>query len=221
MFNKAINRLVFQTIYIVLGIIGVFGSLGYFDRLINIDFYIYYTNISNYFCLIIMIICFYKTIKNIKNNNYSSLDFCPQLYFVSMIILIMTFLVFNIGLLLGYNINDYVFNLGSLCFHMILPIMYTLHWFLFYKHGLVLWHNCFATIIPPIIYILSILLRANLIRNPQAVKFPYFFLDINTIGLYNFYGYIILLIFIMLLISFICYIFDKSKSLKRIIDDKN
>ena len=48
--NNKIAQIVYRTIYITLGFIGIIGSFGYFNRSFNQDFYVMYTNLSNYFC---------------------------------------------------------------------------------------------------------------------------------------------------------------------------
>ena len=49
--NNKIAQIVYRTIYITLGFIGIIGSFGYFNRSFNQDFYVMYTNLSNYFCI--------------------------------------------------------------------------------------------------------------------------------------------------------------------------
>ena len=58
----------------------------------------------------------------------------PALKFVGMLGILLTFLVFNI-LLAGAEGRDPQANwrIGSLCAHVVLPIMYVTDWFLFYE----------------------------------------------------------------------------------------
>ena len=51
-------QLIFYTVYFTLGLVGSVASLGIFDNInvIRWDFYVHFTNISNYFCLFIMLI---------------------------------------------------------------------------------------------------------------------------------------------------------------------
>ena len=46
----------FQSAFCAIGIIGVIASFGFFDMVWRWDFYIQFTNISNYMCVGIMII---------------------------------------------------------------------------------------------------------------------------------------------------------------------
>ena len=65
MIKNRTAQLIFQTIYCTLGLVGVVASLGIFDNVSNIrwDFYVHFTNISNFFGLGIMVTCLFQTIK--------------------------------------------------------------------------------------------------------------------------------------------------------------
>ena len=56
MIKDRTTQLIYQTIYCTLGVVACVASLGIFDNinLIRWDFYVHFTNISNYFCLGIM-----------------------------------------------------------------------------------------------------------------------------------------------------------------------
>ena len=57
MIKSRTTQLIFQTIYCTLGLIGVIASIGIYDDISNMrwDFYVHFTNISNFFCLGIML----------------------------------------------------------------------------------------------------------------------------------------------------------------------
>ncbi len=71
MIKNRITQIVFQTVYCVLAVIGLLNSLGYFSADFNEDFYVYYTNLSNYICMGVMFVSFRK--------NYIFLLFLPVL----------------------------------------------------------------------------------------------------------------------------------------------
>ena len=208
MIKNTTSQLIFETIYIVLAIIGTIASLGYFNKTFVPEFYIYYTNISNYTCLIVMICCLNETIKNANLNKNDYVSFCPRLNFICTIIIIMTFVVFNSSLFMGYSIKEYALSLNSLCFHLILPIMFTLHWLIFFERGNIHLIDPLLAIIFPILYITFVSIRALLIESTASLKYPYFFLNIPQIGLIKFFAWILLLIFIMLCIGFSFYLID-------------
>ena len=74
--NNKIAQIVYRTIYITLGFIGIIGSFGYFNRSFNQDFYVMYTNLSNYFCIGVTL---YLLIKNIRNKDENKIVGMPSL----------------------------------------------------------------------------------------------------------------------------------------------
>ena len=49
MIKNRTAQLIFQTAFCTLGIIGIMASLGFFDYAFRADFFVHFTNISNYF----------------------------------------------------------------------------------------------------------------------------------------------------------------------------
>ena len=116
-------QLIYQTIYVTLGLVGSVACLGIFDNinLIRWDFYVHFTNISNFLCLGVMLAALIQTAKK-KEDSYVSA--APILKFIGMLGILLTFLVFNI-MLAGAEGRDPQANwrVGSLIFHVILPVM--------------------------------------------------------------------------------------------------
>ena len=133
MIKSRTAQLIFYTVYCTLGVVGSVASLGIFDdiNMFRWDFYVYFTNISNFLCLGVMIAALIQTAKK-KDDSFVTA--APLLKFIGMLGILLTFLVFNI-LLAGEAGRDPQANwrIGSLCFHVVLPIMYILDWFLFYE----------------------------------------------------------------------------------------
>ena len=140
MIKNRTTQLVFQTIYCTLGVVGVIAALGIFDNInmIRWDFYVHFTNLSNYLCLGIM---FAELIQTIKKNEDEYVTVAPTLKFIGMLGILLTFLVFNI-LLAGAEGRDPQANwrIGSLCAHVVLSIMYVADWFMFYERKKCKWY---------------------------------------------------------------------------------
>ena len=53
MIKNRTAQLIYQTIYLTLGFVGLVASLGIFDNINTIrwDFYVHFTNISNFLCI--------------------------------------------------------------------------------------------------------------------------------------------------------------------------
>ena len=184
-------QLIFQTIYCTLGLVGCVASLGIFDNInmIRWDFYVHFTNISNYLCIGVMFAALIQTAKK-KEDSYVTV--APVLKFVGMLGILLTFLVFNI-LLAGAEGRDPQLNwrIGSLIFHVVLPILYVADWFLFYERKKCKWYYPIASISFPLIYVTFILIQAAIMGFDTSVLipgtttpliYPYFFVNLETQG---------------------------------------
>ena len=191
MIKNRTTQLIFQTIYCTLGVVGFIASLGIFDNinLIRWDFYVHFTNISNYFCLAIMFAGLIQTIKK-KEDSYVSA--APMLKFIGVLGILLTFLVFNI-MLAGAPGRDPQANwrIGSLSAHVVLPIMYIADWFLFYERKKCKWYYPIASISFPIAYVIFLLIQAIILNFDSSILipttttpliYPYFFVNLETQG---------------------------------------
>ncbi len=185
-------QLIYQTIYCTIGLIGIIASFGIFDDIKNFrwDFYVHFTNISNYFCIGVMVTALIQTIK--KNDN-SFVSACPVLKFMGMLGILLTFLVFNI-LLAGAEGRDPQLNwrIGSLAFHVVLPLMYIAHWFLFYERKKAKWTYPLLSILFPLAYMTFIFIQAIILKFDTSILipnsttpliYPYFFVNLETQGI--------------------------------------
>ena len=70
-------QLIYQTIYCTLGFVGCIACLGIFDdiNMFRWDFYVYFTNISNFLCIGVMVAALVQTAKKNCKNAYSSFCF--------------------------------------------------------------------------------------------------------------------------------------------------
>ena len=185
-------QLIFYTVYCTLGIVGSIASLGIFDdiKTFRWDFYVYFTNISNFLCLGVMLAALVETVKK-KDDGYVSA--APLLKFIGMLGILLTFIVFN-TMLAGAADRDPQLNwrIGSLLFHVVLPIMYVADWFLFYERKKSKWYYPLASIGFPLAYVLFLLIQAVILNfdssilTPTGAKtpliYPYFFVNLETQG---------------------------------------
>ncbi len=186
-------QLIFYTIYCTLGIVGSIACLGIFDdiKTFRWDFYVYFTNISNFLCLGVMFAALVETVKK-KDDGYVSA--APLLKFIGILGILLTFIVFN-TMLAGAADRDPQLNwrIGSLLFHVVLPIMYVADWFLFYERKKCKWYYPLASIGFPLAYVLFLLIQAVILKfdssilTPTGAKtpliYPYFFVNLETQGL--------------------------------------
>ena len=191
MIKDRTTQLIYQTIYCTLGVVACIASLGIFDNinLIRWDFYVHFTNISNYFCLGIMFVALMQTVKK-KEDSYVTA--VPLLKFVGMLAILLTFFVFNI-MLAGAEGRDPQANwrIGSLLAHVVLPIMYTADWFLFYERKQCKWYYPIAAASFPLAYVVFLLIHAVIRKFDSSILipttttpviYPYFFVNLETQG---------------------------------------
>ena len=191
MIKSRTAQLIFQTVYCTLGIVGIIASLGIFDNfnIIRWDFYVHFTNISNFLCIGVMLAALIQTAKK-KEDSYVTA--APILKFIGMLGILLTFLVFNI-MLAGAEGRDPQLNwrIGSLTFHVVLPIMYIADWFLFYERKKCKWYYPVASIAFPLGYVVFLLIQAVILKFDSSILipttttpliYPYFFVNLDTQG---------------------------------------
>ena len=191
MIKNRTAQLIFQTIYCTLGLVGIIASFGIFDNINTIrwDLYVHFTNISNFLCIGVMLASLIQTAKK-KEDGYVTT--APVLKFIGMLGILLTFLVFNI-MLAGAEGRDPQANwrIGSLCFHVVLPIMYIADWFLFRERKKTKWYYPIASIGFPVAYVIFLLVQAVILKFDSSILipttttpliYPYFFVNLDTQG---------------------------------------
>ena len=184
-------QLIYQTVYLTLGLVGFIACLGIFDNIsmIRWDFYVHFTNISNFLCIGVM---FASLIQTAKKKEDSFVSAVPVLKFIGMLGILLTFLVFNI-MLAGAEGRDPQANwrVGSICFHVVLPIMYIADWFLFHERKRAKWFYPIASIAFPLVYVIFLLIQAIILKFDSSILipttttpliYPYFFVNLDTQG---------------------------------------
>lgn len=184
MIKNRTTQLIFQTFYCAIGLVGIVASLGIFDDIANPrwDFYVHFTNLSNYLCIGILFAGLLQTAKK-KTDSYVTV--APFLKFIGVLAILLTFLVFNF-LLAGQADRDPQANwrVASLSFHVVLPILYVLDWVLFYEHKKIKWFYPLASVAFPLLYVVFVYIRAAILNFDPSVPYiyPYFFLNLETQG---------------------------------------
>ena len=153
--NKSF-QLLFQTVYCVLGLIGVLNSLGFYAVDFNENFYVYYTNLSNYICLGVMTAALTDTYKKAKQKEDGCVKTAPTFTFLCVIMIMVTFLVYNILLADENTVVEYFTSQSNMIMHVILPIMFILNWVLFYEHPSLRWYHPLLSTVMPLVYVVFI-----------------------------------------------------------------
>ena len=223
MIKNRTAQLIYQTIYLTLGFVGLVASLGIFDNINTIrwDFYVHFTNISNFLCIGVMLS---GLIQSAKKKEDIFVSAAPILKFIGMLGILLTFLVFNIMLAgaegRGPQAN---WRVGSLCFHVVLPILYIADWFLFYERKKTLWYYPIASIGFPLAYVIFLLIQAIILGFNSSILipttttpliYPYFFVNIETQGVPGVLMWIAILTVAFVAVGFAFYGLDRLEKKK-------
>ena len=216
MIKNRTAQLIFQTIYCTIGLVGIVASFGIFDdiTMFRWDFYVYFTNISNFLCIGVMFACLIQTIKK-KEDSFVTTS--PLLKFIGMLGILLTFLVFNF-MLAGDRDPQLNWRIGSLTFHVVLPIMYVADWFLFYERKKCKWFYPLASTAFPFAYLVFIFTQAAImgfdtsIQIPETTTpliYPYFFLNLETLGVGGVLKWVAILLSAFIAMGFVFFGLDK------------
>lgn len=216
MIKNRTAQLVFQTIYCTLGLVGFVACLGVFDdiTMIRWDFYVHFTNLSNFLCIGVMLASLIQTVKK-KEDGYVTT--APVLKFVGILGILLTFLVFNI-MLAGNRDPQLNWRVGSLCFHVVLPILYIADWFLFYERKNCKWYYPIASLAFPVVYVVFIFIQAIIMKFDTSVLipgsttpliYPYFFVNLETQGVGGVLKWILILLVAFLAVGYLFFGLDR------------
>ena len=223
MIKNRTAQLIYQTIYVTLGFVGLVASLGIFDNVsvIRWDFYVHFTNISNFLCIGVMLAGLIQTAKKKEDGFVSA---APVLKFIGMLGILLTFLVFNI-MLAGAEGRDPQANwrVGSLLFHVALPILYIADWFLFYERKKCKWYYPIASIAFPLAYVIFLLIHAIILKFDSSILipttttpliYPYFFVNLDTQGISGMLMWVAILSVAFVAVGFVFFGLDKLEKKK-------
>ena len=218
MIKNRTAQLIFQTVYVTLGFAGFVAALGIFDDINTIrwDFYVHFTNISNFLCVGVMLVSLIETAKK-KEDSFVSV--APMLKFIGMLGILLTFLVFNI-MLAGAEGRDPQANwrIGSLVYHVALPIMYIADWFLFRERRKCKWYYPLASIGFPVVYVIFLLIQAIILKFDSSILipttstpliYPYFFVNLDTQGIAGVLTWIAILSAAFVVVGFLFFGLDR------------
>lgn len=199
------GSLIYRTIYVTLGVIATIDCMGWFRRDYNGDWYVFYTNLSNFVCIGVMLASIIASLRG-KDN------VLPRFRFYSLIMILVTFFVYNLLLADGQTLYSYFTDIDCALFHCILPIMYLADWIFFCKRKCLKAVDPLFSTIMPLAYVAFILVRALFIPPyADAVIYPYFFLDVNELGYGGLLCWVGALVMIFVALGYIMYLLDKLK----------
>ncbi len=207
-------KLIYLTAYLSIAFVAILASVGFFECRVRNGFYVYFTNLSNYLCIGIMAAEFIQTLKS-PDGTYTSVF--RKLKFASVLAIMTTFVVYNFVLVPVLSITPYSqFEVSSFLMHMLLPIMFTVDWFLFYERKKVKWYYPLLAALIPFVYGSCIYIRAAFygFHTDKTILYPYFFMNINAFDISTIAKWQALILTIYILCGYILLIIDKITAKK-------
>ncbi|MEG1706960.1 MAG: hypothetical protein RR291_05650, partial [Clostridia bacterium] len=191
---------------------------------------------SNVFVSIVMAIYLVIDIINLSGKKVIAPYWLNMLKFISTVGITLTFIVFGLVLtpqMVANGYGEYVTAVSSICMHMVAPVLTILDWCLFdcnitHKR----WSFTYGAFFPILYFIFAnvcVMLGADFGTHGTFQKFPYFFLDYDTLGWFNigdgkigvFYWIVVMIAFVAGLGVLLLYINKKAMSHRELIRKKN
>lgn len=207
-------RITFQVLYCALAVLGFAAQLGLFQGVLNQSYLVFYTNLSNLLCMLFMFASLARSLSAKETG-----DFAPGLKFVFMIMILVTFILYNVLLANYPSIFAYFASLKNGLNHCVLPILFILDWFMFYERGKARWTWPLLSIFPPFLYVIYILIRARILEitgRRAAVIYPYFFLNLDNLGWAGFLRWMAILLVAFLILGYVLCLLDQWLGKRRI-----
>ena len=214
MVKNRTTQLIFQSIYLGIALIAILASLGLFEMTYRWDFYVHFTNLSNYLCAIFI---FLELRDTAKKSIDSYVKTFPVLKFVALLSILLTFIIYNFVLAKSRDIKD-SFVVASVTLHILLPLMFTFDYILFYEHGKVKWYYPILSTIFPILYAAFIFVHAAIRHFDSSIYYPgrndpfiypYFFLNLDKYGIVGVITNIVIILIVFLAFGNVIVLIDK------------
>lgn len=212
-------QLIYQSFYCALGLVAIFASFGIFDdyTMFRWDFYVHFTNLSNYLCIAVMATQLVRTARKTEDSYVTAV---PLLKFIGVLAILLTFVVFNTLLAGAPDRNPQLnWRVGSLLCHVVLPILFVADWFLFRERGKVKWYYPIAAAGFPLVYMAFIFVQAAILGFDSSILipgsatpliYPYFFVNLETQGVAGVAKWAVLLFVVFMAVGFVFYGLDKA-----------
>lgn len=185
MCKNLVTQLIYRVILCVVSAFACLLSLGVFYIGVNggnefsWNFLKYYTNISNYFVLVVSIIVLADTVKRVRAGETEGCNRKLRTFkFMTVIMILVTFLVV-IFLLDSPLKASYWRNVGNMSYHFLAPLLFILDYIIFDEKRTISVLAPLYSLIIPLVYVAYIFILGAAI---PGFSYPYFFLNVNNLG---------------------------------------
>lgn len=193
-FKNPYIALWYRIIFLMLCGYGILRHTSFNNPYYTTHMFSYFTIQSNIFCFIVFVILTYKSTEDLKHNTNSVFTGnLMQFKGMATMAISITFLCYQF-VLRDRNFsmdNDALIavSLNNILVHYLVPLMVIFDWLLFQPKGLYHWYDPYVWTIAPITYFFIIMTRAvchsSASLQESVSKYPYFFLNIDTLGIHK------------------------------------
>ena len=204
--KKRVAQLIFCGVYCILASIGLLLDFGAFGGGFSTRPFVYYTSLSNMLCSAFMFILLFRQLGKRKT------ELWPLGKYIFVVMILLTAIVYNLLLNSYSSLGAYFASAKNVLYHLILPAMFVLDWFFFYKRGRVKPGYPLLALAIPLAYVVYILVRAFVVKSAGmtvSVLYPYFFLNVDRLGWSGFVLWIGILLVMLLLLGYGLYGLDR------------
>ncbi len=213
--NNKLISIIYKVVLCIVGIFSLVATTGVLDGNLNLNIFTMFTTLSNILCIIYFIVDIIYLIHNYHKKTL--VEWFPVLKGITTMAITLTFVVAHFVLNMSFSFDNYS-NMAFLGLHYIIPIMTILDWVLFDKKGYMKIYSPIIWAIAPTVYMTIAYLSAflgNGIGPNDDSKYPYFFMDIDTLGMGKVMFNTFFIAVLYITIGYVFYFIDKSMIRKR------
>lgn len=185
MCKNLVTQLIYRVVLCVVSAFACLLSVGVFYIGVNggnefsWDFLKFYTNISNYFVLIVSVIVLAGTVKRVRRGETEGYNRILRTFkFMTVIMILVTFLV--VIVLLDSPLKaSYWRNIGNMSYHFLAPLLFILDYIFFDEKRTVTVFAPLYSLVIPLVYVAYIFILGAAV---PGFTYPYFFLNVNELG---------------------------------------
>ncbi len=179
--DNRITSVLYKTVLVTFSFIGILLVSGILDATLRSEVVIYYTNLSNILCLVVMSIVLIDNIKKVQSGDIKGYnDKLVKVKGATTLAILVTGVVYHF--LLGDPKAEGFFALDNIIVHYIVPAMFVLDWLIFDKRHNITLKDPLTWLIIPYAYMIYALIRGAIVGIDGYIQYAYFFIDVNEYG---------------------------------------
>lgn len=215
------NRLIalaYRVSALILGFVAIVYDFGIFNGEFKTVNLLYFTIISNLFCLGLFLALSILTIKDIlKYGIHGTSSVSPHIKGEILISILLTMSVYHFILIpYALKLNPYqTLKVTDVILHYCIPVLTLFDWLLFDEKRAFKWYDPIIWTIGPYLYVVLVFIQSGFDIadrvNAHINNYIYAFLDINLLGEVNVFFNIISLTIVFILVGYLIYGIDRIR----------